>query len=249
VLHIEEEHAENLVLQRTDLHAQIVLHDFGCRHDDATSHALPQKTPRLMQDLPLARGAVLPVGFTHEQCVGSGSVARRSERLRHMNSGLCIGRDCPRPEHHVAAQPSGFEDGRRPQALECERADLDGENDVVAWVDTASPIPRTPPNVSTISPACRLMVSNSADAQRCNAQIAVGSINTMHCGRGNAHFAELGERPSAQGRRTLLIDSLTLRCRSQFGSQGARAGSQRVRSVGAENRNDGLGQLADVEQD
>lgn len=64
--------------------------------------------------------------------VGSGS--RRHRDLR------CIGRDCPRQEHHDAAQAVRVR--RRPQGASAsprERADLDSENVLVAWVDMASP--------------------------------------------------------------------------------------------------------------
>ncbi|MBA3596421.1 MAG: DUF3422 domain-containing protein [Methylibium sp.] len=52
---------------------------------------------------------------------------RRTRRRLHnaeseSASPVCVGRDCPRPEHHGAAQQSGFEDGRRPQALSAASA-------------------------------------------------------------------------------------------------------------------------------
>ena len=60
-------------------------------------------------------------------------------QLRHGELRL-IGRDCPRPKHHVAAQPSGLADDRRSQATDVGgSARIDGENDVVGWLDTTSP--------------------------------------------------------------------------------------------------------------
>jgi hypothetical protein len=51
-----------------------------------------------------------------------------------------VGRDCPRPAHHGAAQLSGFEDDRYGRKRsQRERADLDSENGVVRWGETASP--------------------------------------------------------------------------------------------------------------
>ena len=62
---------------------------------------------------------VIRLGSTCERH-SRARVCRRQQKWKTATwrTPVCVGRDCPRPEHHGAAQPSGFEDGRRPQALD-----------------------------------------------------------------------------------------------------------------------------------
>jgi hypothetical protein len=140
MLCIEEQHAEHLVLQHPDLQPQMVLHRLRRRHRGTAPHPLRQHTPRLRQHLLGTRRAVLAIDIAHQQCISDNGRSRRQRHgeLRSVSGGIARDRSTT-PQRSRQGSKTAAGRKRSPR----ERADLDGETDVVAWVDTASPPPQT----------------------------------------------------------------------------------------------------------
>jgi hypothetical protein len=91
VLRIEEQHAEHLVLQHTDLQAQAVLHRLRRRHRGTAPHPLRQHAPRLRQHLLGSRRTVLAMNIAHQQRISDNngrSGRRRHGELRSVSGGI-----------------------------------------------------------------------------------------------------------------------------------------------------------------
>ena len=71
MLRIQEQHAEHLVLQHTDLQKQVVLHRLRRRHRCTAPHPLRQHPPRLGENLLGTRGTVLTIDIAHQQRIDS----------------------------------------------------------------------------------------------------------------------------------------------------------------------------------
>ena len=74
VLRVQEDNAENLVLEQPDLQAQIVLDGLRRRQRHAGLHAISQHAPGLRQNFVSTGHAVAAIDVTHQQRVrGSGN--------------------------------------------------------------------------------------------------------------------------------------------------------------------------------
>ena len=94
---------------------------------------------RLRQHLLSTRRTVLAIDIAHQQRIDgiSGRSGRqRHGELRSVSGGIARDRSTTAQRSSQGSQTAA---GRKRSPR--ERADLDGENDVVAWVDTASPTP------------------------------------------------------------------------------------------------------------
>jgi hypothetical protein len=96
-----------------------------------------QDAPRLRQNLLGTRRTVLTIDIAHQQRIDSDngrSGRQRHGELRSVSGGIARDRSTT-PQRSSQGSQTAAGRKRSPR----ERADLDGENGVVAWVDTASP--------------------------------------------------------------------------------------------------------------
>jgi hypothetical protein len=127
----------SLERKRPDLHPQEVFHRLQRRHRGSAPHPLRQHAPRLRQHLVGTGRTVLAIDIAHQQrndSIGERSGRQRHGELRSVSGGIARDRSTTT---HLGSQGSKTAAGRK--RSRCERAELDSENGVGAWVDKASP--------------------------------------------------------------------------------------------------------------
>ena len=98
---------EHLVLQRPQLDPQEVAHHLRRGQGFAAAHLSCENTPRSLQHLVGIGRTVVARDIANEK----GRIEGK-RKLQHDRAPVRIGRNCPEPAQHGAAQQSGVEDVR-----------------------------------------------------------------------------------------------------------------------------------------